>query len=466
MHGVFIVTGVEDWEIVQHEDHFGILSFSGTYQSPQSAAQIGIESAYPLIRVLSEEDNSQLIPWTRVNHLPNPDSISGNWDMELKIPAGGLYRIETGLNVISTQPDLKWIFRGDVRVHIGIGDLFVIAGQSNASGYGRDSAYDPPDTMVHLYRNRDKWDLACHPMNESTFAADHINAEMGICGTSPYLAFGKAFNKLSHYPVGLIMTALGGSPISRWNPLQNGDLYQNMLVKINRNKHNIAGILWYQGCSDTTPELSATYALSFTQFVQSTREDLGYDIPIFTFQLNRQLNSEFNETWGLVREAQRQSANSIPGVYVLPTLHSSLCDGIHNSAHSSILLGESLAKQCACVLYGKKDFFAPDITKADYKNTVLRLDFSNVERSILMINSDPQNSGFQIQDVHGIVPITSMKVDTSTPSSLLITLERNLIFPADISYGWESSPYHVSFFDEATFMPLLSFYKFPIKIID
>lgn len=38
--------------------------------------------------------------------------------------------------------------------HIGVGDLYVIAGQSNAAGYGKDSIYNPSEIEVHLLRNR------------------------------------------------------------------------------------------------------------------------------------------------------------------------------------------------------------------------------------------------------------------------------------------------------------------------
>ena len=185
MHGVFITDGVTDWQIVQHTNGYANLSFSGTWQVPKAAVEIGVKSAVPLIRVVHQDDNSQIIPWTEANISHGDNPCHGTWNAEIQVPAGGLYRIETGLYTKSINPDLRWTFRGDVRVHIGVGDIFVIAGQSNSSGYGRDWAFDPPMPGVHLYRNRKKWDLACHPINESTFAADEVNAELGVSGVSP-----------------------------------------------------------------------------------------------------------------------------------------------------------------------------------------------------------------------------------------------------------------------------------------
>jgi len=459
MHGVFIENGVMDWQIVQHDHGAAILNFSGTYIIPVAAIDVGVKTASPMIRVMREDDNSQLIPWTKTNYSLDKNMTSGTWDIQLSVPAGGLYRIETGLDTISTTPDLGWIFRGDIRSHIGVGDLFVIAGQSNSSGYGRDSAYDPPMPLIHLYRNRRTWDLCSHPMNESTFAADDVNAEMGVSGVSPYLSFGKSLHKLSHYPVGFISTALGGSPISRWNSLQDGDLFANMMTKIKECGGKVAGILWYQGCSDTTPELADTYFESFKHFVMETRSQLAYEVPFFTFQLNRQLDGEYDDGWGIVREAQRQASLTIPSVYILPTLNCTLSDGIHNNAHSYIMLGERMAKICGYVLYNTPKFLAPELAKITYEDDTIKLHFNHIRRSLLVSTSKHNDLGFLIQDDNGIVPIASIKASKDEPNILLITLERSLSENATISHGWEANPTFTPVVDEVSYIPIVSFYK-------
>ncbi|MFV0504921.1 MAG: sialate O-acetylesterase [Lachnospirales bacterium] len=463
MHGVIITKGVSDWQIVQHKSGFANLTFQGTYSVPQAAIEVGVKEAYPIIRILNEDDNYQICPWSKVYYTQSPTNYEGTWSATLTVPAGGLYKIETGLKTISTKPDLQWIFRGDVRLHIGIGDIFVIAGQSNASGYGRDSAYDPPHTKVHLFRNRGTWDLACHPINESTAAEDCINKEMGVSGTSPFITFGKEFYKISQYPVGLIPTALGGSPISRWDTQVNGDLYYNMINKIKKCGNEISGILWYQGCSDTTPLLSPKYYQSFLRLVENTRKDL-FEVPFFTFQLNRQFNAEYNEDWGVIREAQRQTAINIPKVYILPTLHCSLCDGIHNSSHANIMLGNNLAKLCGNVIYNKEEFFAPNIIKAEAKENIIYISFSNLNNGFIQINNNINNSTFLIEDSKGNIPLLSYSTFESDNAKLQLKLGRNPIGTTTISYGWSSDPSHIPFYDEKTFLPILSFYKFPVEI--
>lgn len=465
MFGVTIENGIKDWQIIQHEKGIGNIDLHGSYQVPKAAIKEGVQSATPIVRVLSENDNSQIIPWTKAFFVPSEDGMSGTWSITLQLIAGGLYRIETGLDTKSTKPNLGWIFRGDVRLHIGVGDIFIVAGQSNSSGYGKDSAMDTPDLHIHLYRNRGAWDLASHPINESTFTENCVNTEMGVSGVSPYISFGKNFHHLSHFPVGLIPTSLGGSPISRWDVLQKGDLFHNMITKVKECGGKAAGILWYQGCSDTNPKQAATYYDNFKRLVMETRKELGYNIPFFTYQLNRQVDGENDHGWGMVREAQRKATQDIPGVYILPTINCSLSDGIHNNARSSIMLGEKMAKLCGNVLYQTSEFFAPNIEKAILKDQTIKVTFQNMKRGFAIISNSPKDSGFMVRDSIGIIQLTNYCPDNNELGALNLSLERVPQGDTTLSFAWEANPTTVPIMDEVTYLPPLSFYQFPVNTI-
>lgn len=456
-HGVFIEKGVDDWQIVQHENHKASIDFEGSWRVIKDAVKIGIKDAVPIIRVISEEDNSQVIPWQNVTAFPAEDSITGTWKTTLTIPAGGLYRIETGLVVRSADEQFKWTFRGDTRLHFGVGDVFLIAGQSNSAGYGKDTAFDPPQIGIHLFRNRHRWDLAAHPFNESSFAGDVSNAERGVSGVSPYLAFGKAFTKISHYPVGFIASAMGGMPIKRWNP-NGGPLYKNML-KQTQACGKIAGVLWYQGCSNTNDKGLVDYKDKYYDVINSFRRDLGYPVKFFTFQLNREANSTADNGYGIVREIQRAATHELDDVYVMPTLHCGLSDAIHNNAHSCIMLGENMARLCGNVLYGTKEFFAPEIQSATAKGQELTVTFDHVAASFVLPDNRPDKCGFTITDKSGVVPFQPIKVDGP---SFIMELERSLDEDATISFAYEANPTHVPPLDEVTYLPPISFYHYPI----
>lgn len=465
MFGVTIENGIKDWQIIQHEKGFGTINLHGNYQVPKAAIKEGVQSATPIIRVLSEDDNSQIIPWTKAFFVPTEDGMSGTWSFTLQLIAGGLYRIETGLDTKSTKPNLGWIFRGDVRLHIGVGDIFIVAGQSNSAGYGKDSAMDTPDLNVHLYRNRGAWDLASHPINESTFTENCVNTEMGVSGVSPYISFGKNFHNLSHVPVGLIPTALGGSSMKRWDVLQKGDLFHNMITKAKECGEKAAGVLWYQGCSDTNPKQAETYYENFKRLVTETRKELRYNIPFFTFQLNRQIDGENDHGWGMVREAQRKAAQEIPDVYILPTINCSLSDAIHNNARSSIMLGEKMAKLCGNVLYQTPEFLAPNIEKAILNGQTIKLTFQNIKRGFAMIRNSPRDTGFTVRDSIGIIQLTNYCPDNNEIGVLNLNLERVPQGDTTLSFAWEANPTTVPIMDEVTYLPPLSFYEFPVDTI-
>lgn len=244
-YGVSIRKGPSDWQICQTDGRGAELHLEGTwgYDSPVPHAAV-------MVRVVRESDNMPVVNWQRAYMVGTHDDRQGSWELDLFVPQGGLYRLETGLDA-GWDRKAVWLTRGDLRLHIGVGNLFVIAGQSNAAGYGRDPAWDPPALEVHSLRNNGRWDLAVHPLNESTDAADRPNAEGGVGGTSPYLAFGRRYAAESCLPVGLIPTAMGSTEISQWLPDVPGGLHKNMMYRIGAAGGRVAGILWYQGCSDT-----------------------------------------------------------------------------------------------------------------------------------------------------------------------------------------------------------------------
>lgn len=461
VHGMFIDKGLSDWQIVQHKSGYAKVDFCGTWILIKDAVKQGIDFVQPMIKVYNEADNSVVIDWTDTEFNKEEDAYKGEWSVTLNIPAGGPYRIETGLFAKCVVPGISWTFRGDARLHVGVGDLFVIAGQSNAAGYAKDSAYDPCEMGIHLYRNRSKWDIASHPMNEATFAADMPNAERGNSGVSPFLAFGKTVKKLTGYPVGLIQTSMGGLSIKKWDS-NKARMFMNMVDKA-KECGSIAGVLWYQGCSDTYHENCDAYKEKYYDMINRYREALGYDVPFFTFQLNRQINGINDPGWGLVRENQRTASHDLKDVYVLPTTNEKLYDEIHNCAHSCIHLGENMARLVGHVLYGTEGFLAPDIKKAVLENQVLTMKFENVYGSIIAPSWEAKASGFTVEDETGIISFESISIDRNINDEITIELKREAIGFVDVSFAWEAYPTTAPAFDSKTGLPLLSFYKFRVE---
>jgi len=465
MFGVLLEKCPMDWQIFQQKDGKAKISCEGRWVVPKDALQFEVISAIPMIRVLKEATHEVMIPWRKMEHIENDGEsvITGRCKTSLILPKGGLYLIETGLKTKSKT--LDWLFRGDICRHIGIGDVYVIAGQSNASGYGKDSVMDSPCLGVHMCRNSGSWDIAAHPMNDSTGAEDTlVNREMGISGTTPYLTFAKRIYKEVGYPIGLLPTALGGSAISCWQ--KDGNLYQNMIDKINLVGGDVKGILWYQGCSDTNQiEDAKQYYHNFKAFIDNTREALGYQIPIFTFQLNRFIEGNFPHNWGKVREAQRQAQNTIDRVYVLPALQSSMSDVIHNSSLANIRLGEIQAKLCIAVLYGGMPYFAPYLIQAvqkSEKEIILEFEKPYADSTFLFYTQKAEDSGITMMVEDEEIYPQKVYVDETDNNKVVVIMEEAVPKEAQISFAWDVNPTYTPFVDEVTYLPPLSFYRVEI----
>ena len=90
MHGVFIENGLSDWQILQHKNGSAEITLSGTYLVPKAAIKQGVASAQPMARIMSEDDNVQIIPWTDAEYETDDTVNSGSWSIRMTVPAGGL----------------------------------------------------------------------------------------------------------------------------------------------------------------------------------------------------------------------------------------------------------------------------------------------------------------------------------------------------------------------------------------
>lgn len=466
MIGVLLEQAPSDWEILQQEDQMALVDLSGSFSVPDAALNVGVDYAIPVVRVLREQDNSQVIPWTPAEYeFSDKQAFRGRFKITLQIPAGGLYRIETGLDSASIDGVYAWMFRGDVRFHIGVGNIFIIAGQSNAAGFAQDWANDEPKLGVHVLRNCNSWSLAAHPLNESTDAGEeNTNSELRVSGTSPFLSFGRNFQKLSGCPVGLIPAAKGGSPMDLWDREGDGMLYRNMFRKIDQCGRKIAGIFWYQGCADTVDSAPAVYEEKYRRFIQNVWDDLGWQVPFFTFQTNRELSSVYDEGWGIVREVHRKVASDTPGVYIIPTLNCSLSDDVHNNAGSNVLLGERMARLCGHVLCDTPDFQAPDIVSARLtSDRELTLSFSNVGTGFILYRKSAADCGFSVNDSEGPIPLGQAAIRKDCPEDIRIELQRTPSGPVSVSFCWEAVPTFTPPVSAVTYLPILAFYKYPVS---
>lgn len=412
---------LQDYQILQRNaSGYACATFTGKLPDGFS------EQSEIFARVVLEEDQSIVLGWEKCL------IAEDGWTISLELPEGGLYRAEACHRSDKTTA-LDWCARIKNLCHIGVGDLYLLAGQSNMAGYGKEPAYDPPCMGVHLYGNNGRWSVASHPLNDSIDTIYPENAEYAT-GTSPALSFGRTLMKKLHIPIGLVQASLGGSALSAWNPAEDGTLYRAMLRRLDT-VGRVKGILWYQGCTDAIEGLAATYLERFQNMVRLWREDMG-SLPIITVQLNGRTHAEENmeadnRQWGILREAQRQAAKVIPDVFIVPTIDLTISDGIHNTSASNVVIGERMANAALCGVYRKNGKPAPSVSEVELlDDTHILVRFA---QEYQVYSQEPEGRGLEVEDAEGLAPCSKAE---SVPEGLRLTLKRPVTLPAEFHAFW------------------------------
>ncbi|PTY01022.1 hypothetical protein DB346_15580 [Verrucomicrobia bacterium LW23] len=445
------------------EPGFASIPLHGRWHHPPTTRQPLVQ-----VRVMHEDTAQVVVPWQTAleQDAVSEDVPAPAWRHVIpSVPAGGLYRIESRL-VLDLRGNVEWSPHGDVVHHIGVGDLWVIAGQSNAAGFGRGPVYDPPRLGVHVLRNDETWDIATHTLNETT-GSTHPNIEGSNPGHSPYLRFGKELHDALRFPIGLIATALGGSGMDKWNPEQNPDapLYHNMLHCITLAGGKIRGLLWYQGESDANETAASTYEQRFAAFAIATRRALGHlELPILIAQLNRVLTPQtegVHRAWTMMREAQRRVAQLAGPAGVVPTLDLPLSDLIHTSPDGNLTLGTRKARLALERVYGLPvSMPVPDVREAvfDKDRRHIFLTYNNVPTHLVLIGSG--EADFRVEDSEGVVPIKN--VVAKVPDTVRIELGRTPSGATVVHGAWGANPpAHLR--DAEANIPALGFYGLPVQ---
>jgi len=448
--GVTISAGPAAWQVLQ-QDATGHATFelAGEWE-PFPGTQREAGGQVVEIRLVYEASGcpvSEGLDWT-----PARMDAGGRWTASMTgVPVGGLYRVETRVRRRGLGDDRP--LRGDYIHCLGVGDLWCIAGQSNASGTGAGVAEDGPELGVHVLGNDDTWRLATHPLEDATYTRRPVTMTGIYHGHSPWIAFAKALRRSLGYPIGLIPAALGGSPLWRWNPTEAGpaDLYANLLDMVSVAGGRVRGVVWYQGESDCSPDLSATYQERFVAFVENLRRDLGHhDLPILTAQLNRfttpslalsptgRCDADADRGWSFVREAQRRLEKEVPGLSVVPTLDLFLSDNIHNAAAAQVMLGERFARVALGRVYGRSalhEFASVSGARLTDDRLGVEVQFRGVSGGWTTVGPVED---FSLEDEQGWVPVR--RVDLGDAGDVTLHLERAVSGEATLHGGFGANP--------------------------
>ncbi len=403
------------------------------------------------------------------------DADTATWSCGVRqLPVGGPYRFVFRLvNADGTELDAE-----DVD-GVLVGDLWILAGQSNMDGCGLLADAEPPDEMVHVLSLANVWQVAEDPLHDCNEAAYRVYrtsyvtpterrpvphrargtwptwpASRGPNGAGLGIPFGKRVHQVSGVPIGLLACSLGGTTLEQWSPrhkaLGGESLYGALLDRVRLAGGRVAGILWWQGESDCYGEGPGVYEERFTGLIEAIRADLkSPDLPFYTVQLGRQLTGGPVDASGknLVREAQRRCMETIPGCGLVSSIDCAMSSSAHVDSAGYRTVGRRLANLALAKTYHRRDLKpGPRLRSAIREpgsNDTLRVSFDDVNGDL--VTSNPI-SGFLVETVGpdgGRVLSGPLRVDldAQSPGELVIVTVLPLSREARLwyGYGWDPS---------------------------
>ncbi len=192
--------------------------------------------------------------WQVIDASPMEGTFSGY----LSVEAGGWYQIEVRM--------LAGEYYSATVERVGVGEVFLTAGQSNAANYGLPAMTPTYDTVSAWTGSG--WRHAYDPLPITNGT-----------GGSPWSRLSDMLSETLDIPIGFIAVAVGGTNIERWLPYTN-DLYPRIRDGITAAGENgLRAILWHQGEADTTSFMTESlYASRLSYLIGQSRVDAGRDV--------------------------------------------------------------------------------------------------------------------------------------------------------------------------------------------
>ena len=168
--------------------------------------------------------------------------------------------------------------------YVGVGDIFVIAGQSNASGRGtQPSRYSDPLVRAGLFGNDDRWKDLRDPVDSAVGQVDRVSSDSHAFG-SVWPLVATRLVAADPVPVAFVPCARGTTSIYSWlkdarRPYSRTTLYGSMLRRIRAVGGKVRAVLFWQGEADARTGLpredyEAALSLLAGQVAQDCRAPL------------------------------------------------------------------------------------------------------------------------------------------------------------------------------------------------
>ena len=346
-----------------------------------SSATLWLPSVFSDNMVLQQRSEAMIWGWTtatsaKVKVVASWDhktvetqAYQGRWAVKLPTPAaGGPYTV-----TVRAAGD-------SVVIHnVMVGEVWICSGQSNMEMTPEWGLVNKEKEIKNA--NYPEMRFFFIPKHRSDTPQDDTPGYWTECTpqtmrrfSSAGYFFGRELLQNLRVPVGLIYSNLGGTPVEVWIkrelieddpelkeaatkikprpwwPEKPGDAWNAMIHPLI--PYNIAGVIWYQGESNTQNPNS--YYRSFPLLINSWREEWGYTFPFYYVQIAPfDYKGRDSLAAAIVRDAQLHTLQTVPQTGMAVTMDIGNVKDIHPKNKQDV--GKRLALWALAKTYGVKD---------------------------------------------------------------------------------------------------------------
>lgn len=292
---------------------------------------------------------------------------NGSYNGSIDLPGGWHYvnvRALDGSNQVLTSTTTG---------KIGVGEIFITAGQSNSTNCGDAATQTQTGDVVSLNLANGQWQTANDPQPTTVNGKTNGNSR-----GSTWPAFGDALSEMLGVPIGVVSVGWSGSSIQQWDPAKvdtsadgwdtiafnpnDQTLFGRLAYAIQELDGNVAGILWHQGESNAN-STQEYYQTLLESLVEASWDEAGWEIPWLVALVSRTGFSDTNKTGVIhqqIRDAQMAVIDEYDNVFLGPDSDALIeylrgqnpGNGIHFSVEGLQELGRLWALQAGKEIYG------------------------------------------------------------------------------------------------------------------
>lgn len=329
--------------------------------------------------------------WQVIDAAPTGSSYSG---VLADVPEGGWYNLEV-------RTVTGGVASGSIVIEkVGVGDVYVIAGQSNSANWGTP-VYTPADDRVSVR------------LSVSGATWRHGHDPMPIAdggGGSAWSRLGDLLTARENVPIGFISVGVGGTRVDQWVP--GTSHYDNRLKPALQSfpVNGFRAVLWHQGESDSIASTSkANYITRMQSVIAQSRLDASWQVPWILAEVSYYSTTNLSAE-AQVYAAQRSVIHADPNVFLGPVtddfhLEDAVGGKLRDNVHFNALGLSTHAAQWDTVLSGGASLFVgnPGFEKNTDPSvtTVLALNDNGVHSVSASDNSSPSVLDWRVLTASG-----------------------------------------------------------------